>query len=65
MKKISCFFLLLFFMSTKMMAQNAPHAKVANGELEGIDAEGCLVEGGIGEACDGCACAVDGEGLGG
>ena len=34
-------------MSTKIFAQNAPHAKVANGELAGIDASGVNIFKGI------------------
>lgn len=47
MRKIYCFLMLLFFISTKMLAQNAPHVKVANGELEGIDASGVNIFKGI------------------
>ena len=47
MKKISCCFILLLFMGTKIIAQNAPQVKIANGELEGIDASGINIFKGI------------------
>ncbi len=47
MKFFFCYFSLLFLISTRIIAQNAPHVKVANGELEGIDASGVNIFKGI------------------